>query len=97
MSVVTVVLVGGILNEVQYDIIDESFAGLLEHTESGTSTNNHSLCFRLRMDFDVEILSPLFSSKMEVVTAASSSFNTSFRLIALVLINTITLANINHK
>ena len=29
-------------------------------------------CFRLRMDFDVEILSPLFSSKMEVGTAASS-------------------------
>ena len=27
-------------------------------------------CFRLRMDFDVEILSPLFSSKMEVGTAA---------------------------
>ena len=27
-------------------------------------------CFRLRMDFDVEILSPIFSSKMEVGTAA---------------------------
>ena len=42
VSVVTVYLVGGILNEVQYDINDESFAGPLKHTESGTSTNNHS-------------------------------------------------------
>ena len=83
VSIVTVYLVGGILNEVQYDINDESFAGPLEHTESGTSTNNHSFSntywrignfhlFRLRMDFDVEILSPFFSSKMEVGTAASS-------------------------
>ena len=43
MSVVTVHLVGGILDEVQYDILDESFAGPLEHTEYGTSTNNHSV------------------------------------------------------
>ena len=54
--------------------------------------------FRLRMDFDVEILSsPLFSSKMDVGTAASSYFNTSFRLIALVLVNSVTIANSNHE
>ena len=43
VSVVTVNHVGGILDEVQYDIIEESFAGPLEHTEYGTSTNNHSV------------------------------------------------------
>ena len=43
MSVVTVHLVGGILDEVQYDILDESFAGPLEHTGYGTSINNHSV------------------------------------------------------
>ena len=60
----------------------------------GLVTSTWSL--RLRMDFDFEILSsPLFPSKMEVGTAASSYFNTSFRLIALILINAVTLANIN--
>ena len=40
---VSVHLVGGILDEVQHDILDESFAGPLEHPEYGTSTNNHSV------------------------------------------------------
>ena len=105
---VTVHLVGGIRDEVQHDILDESFVGPLEHPEYGTSINNHSVSgnswglvtstwsLRLRMDFDFEILSsPLFSSKMEVGTGASSCFNTSFRLIAIVLVNAVTLANIN--
>ena len=49
----------------------------------GLVTSTWSL--RLRMDFNLEILSsPLFPSKMEVGTAASSYFNTSFRLIALI-------------
>ena len=112
MSVVTVHLVGGILDEVQYNILDEGYAWPLEHTEycmahppiitaaripiDGFVTSTR--CFRLMMDFDVEILiALLFSSKMEVGTAASSFFNMTFSLKALVLINAITLANINHK
>ena len=90
VSVVTVHLVGGILDEVQYNILDEGYAWPLEHTEYcmvhppiTTASRIHieglvtsTWCFRLRMDFDVEILiSPLFSSKMEVGTAASSYFN----------------------
>ena len=87
MSVITVHVVGGILDEVQYNILDEGYAWPLEHTEycmahppittasripiEGLVTS--TWCFRFRMDFDVEILiSPLFSSKMEVGTAASS-------------------------
>ena len=112
MSVVTVHRVGGILDEVQYNILHEGYAWPLEHTEycmahppittasripiEGLVTS--TWCFRLRMDFDVEILiSPLFSSKMEVGTAASSYFNMTFSLIAQVLINAVTLANINPK
>ena len=54
--------------------------------------------FRLMMDFDVEILrSPLFSSNIDVGTAAGSYINMSFRIIALVLINAVTLANINPE
>ena len=60
----------------------------------GLVTSTWSL--RLRMDFEI-LSSPLFSSKMEVGTDASSYFNTSFRLIALVLINAVTLANVNHE
>ena len=40
---VTVHLVGGILDEVQHNILDESFAGPLERPEYGTSINNHSV------------------------------------------------------
>ena len=40
---VTVHLVGGLLDEVQHNIIDESFAGPLEHPEYGSSINNHSV------------------------------------------------------
>ena len=62
----------------------------------GLVTSTWSL--RLRIHFDFEIMSsPLFSSKMEVGTVASSYFNTSFRLIALVLINAVILANINPE
>ena len=55
--------------------------------------------YRLMMDFGVEILrSLLFSSKREVGTAASSHFNMTFTaVIALVLINAVTLANINPE
>ena len=112
MSVVTVHLVGGILDEVQYNILDEGCAWPLEHTEYcmahppittasripivGLVTSTR--CFRLMMDFDVEILiSLLFSSKMEVGPAASSYFNMTFSLKALVLINAVTLANINPQ
>ena len=101
---VTVHLVGGILDEVQHDILDESLLGHWS-TQSMAPlsittphrlryllvTSTWSLC--LRMDFDFEIL----SSKMEVGADASSYFNTSFRLIALVLINAVTLAYINPE
>ena len=54
--------------------------------------------FRLMMDFDVEILrSPLFSSKIDVGNTAGSYINMSFRIIALVPINAVTLANINPE
>ena len=54
--------------------------------------------FRLMIDFDGEMLrSPLFSSKFEVGTAAGSYINMPFRIITLVLINAVTLANINHE
>ena len=50
------------------------------------------------MDFDVELLrSPLFSSKIEVGPAADSYINMPFRIIALVVINAVTLANINPE
>ena len=39
---VTVHLVGGILDEVQHDILDDSFAGPLEYPEYGTSINNNN-------------------------------------------------------
>ena len=81
---VTVHLVGGIHDDVQHDILDESLAGSLEHPEYGTSINttvspvpleglaSSTWSLRLRMDFDFEILSSLlFSSKMNVGTDAS--------------------------
>ena len=60
----------------------------------GVITSTWSL--RLRMDFEI-LSSPLFSSKMEVGTDAGSYLNTSFRLIALVLINAVTHANVNPE
>ena len=110
MSVVTLHLVGGILDEVNTISLMDPLLGhwstlCMAHPPITAASRipieglvTSTWCFHLRMDFDMEILSsPLFSPKMEVGTAASSCFNTSFRLIVLVLINAVTLANINPE